>query len=394
MDATKRNVLILAACQTLYMSGTSLMITTSPLIGQNLAPDPQWATLPLAAHHCGVMAATIPASQIMRVIGRRPGFMMATLFGMAGASIAGLAILEAWFWVFCLGVFVVGWFNGFAVFYRFAAADISPPEFRPKAISWVLTGGLFAAVLGPQLANLTKEWIEPVLFAGSYFALIGVYILNLILVSFVRIPPLTAAERATSGRPLLQILAQPKCMVAVITAFVAYGVMSLLMTSTPLAMAGCGFAFSDSSLVISAHIIGMFAPSFFTGNLISRFGTLRIMLVGVLINVICVAVDLAGLHFLNFAVGLFLLGVGWNFMFIGATTLLTETHEPSERAKIQGFNDFLIFGTITVAAVSSGNLLHYFGWTMVNYGVLPFLCLVLLMVIWLVRSEARKVAAA
>jgi predicted MFS family arabinose efflux permease len=394
MDATKRNVLILAACQTLYMSGTSLMITTSPLIGQNLAPDPQWATVPLAAHHCGVMAATIPASQIMRVIGRRPGFMMATLFGMTGASIAGLAVLEAWFWVFCLGVFVVGWFNGFAVFYRFAAADISPPAFRPKAISWVLTGGLFAAVLGPQLANLTKDWIEPVLFAGSYFSLIGVYILNLILVSFVRIPPLTDAERATSGRPLLQILAQPKCMVAVITAFVAYGVMSLLMTSTPLAMAGCGFAFSDSSLVISAHIIGMFAPSFFTGSLISKFGTLRIMLVGILINVICVGVDLAGLHFLNFAVGLFLLGVGWNFMFIGATTLLTETHEPSERAKIQGFNDFLIFGTITVAAVSSGNLLHYFGWTIVNYGVLPFLCLVLLMVVWLVRAEARKAAAA
>lgn len=394
MDATKRNVLILAACQTLYMSGTSLMITTSPLIGQNLAPDPQWATVPLAAHHCGVMAATIPASQIMRVIGRRPGFMMATLFGMAGASIAGLAVLEAWFWVFCLGVFVVGWFNGFAVFYRFAAADISTPEFRPKAISWVLTGGLFAAVLGPQLANLSKDWIEPVLFAGSYFALIGLYILNLILVSFVRIPPLTDAERASSGRPLLQILAQPKCMVAVITAFVAYGVMSLLMTSTPLAMAGCGFAFADSSLVISAHIIGMFAPSFFTGNLIARFGALKIMLVGVLINVICVSVDLAGLHFLNFALGLFLLGVGWNFMFIGATTLLTETHEPSERAKIQGFNDFLIFGTITVAAVSSGNLLHYFGWTIVNYGVLPFLCLVLLMIVWLVRAEARNAAAA
>ena len=394
MDAAKRNVLILAACQTLYMSGTSLMITTSPLIGHNLAPDPQWATVPLAAHHCGVMAATIPASQIMRIIGRRPGFMMATLFGMAGAAISGLAILESWFWIFCLGVFVVGWFNGFAVFYRFAAADISPPEFRPKAISWVLTGGLFAAILGPQLANLTKEWTGPILFAGSYFALIGVYVLNLILVSFVRIPPLTDAEKASSGRPLLQILAQPKCMVAVITAFVAYGVMSLLMTSTPLAMAGCGFAFADSSLVISAHIIGMFAPSFFTGNLISRFGALRIMLVGVLINVITVAVDLAGLHFLNFAIGLFLLGVGWNFMFIGATTLLTETYEASERAKVQGFNDFLIFGTITLAAVGSGNLLHYFGWTIVNYGVLPFLCIVLGLVLWQARSEARQAAAA
>jgi uncharacterized membrane protein YeaQ/YmgE (transglycosylase-associated protein family) len=155
MDAAKRNVLILAACQTLYMSGTTLMISTSPLIGHQLAPDPQWATVPLAAHHCGVMAATIPASQIMRFIGRRNGFMMATFFGMIGATIAGSAVLHAWFWVFCLGVFVVGWFNGFAVFYRFAAADISTPEFRPKAISWVLTGGLFAALLGPQLANRT-----------------------------------------------------------------------------------------------------------------------------------------------------------------------------------------------------------------------------------------------
>ena len=390
MDAAKRNVLILAACQTLYMSGTTLMITTSPLIGKMLAPDPQWATVPLAAHHCGVMAATIPASQIMRRIGRRNGFMMATLFGMAGATIAGLAVIESLFWLFCLGVFVVGWFNGFAVFYRFAAADVSPPEFRPKAISWVLTGGLFAAILGPQLANVTKDLLSPVLYAGSYFALIGVYILNLTLVSFVRIPPLTDAERASSGRTLLEILAQPKRFVAVVTAFVSYGVMSLLMTSTPLAMAGCGFSFSDSSIVISMHVIGMFAPSFFTGNMISRFGTLRIMLVGILINVICVGVDLAGLHFLNFGIGLFLLGVGWNFMFIGATTLLTEMYTVNERAKVQGFNDFLIFGTITMAALGSGNLLFFFGWQIVNYGVLPFLAAVLLLVLWLVRSEARK----
>ncbi len=394
MDAAKRNVLILAACQTLYMSGTTLMISTSPLIGQQLAPDPQWATVPLAAHHCGVMAATIPASQIMRFIGRRNGFMMATLFGMVGAAIAGSAILHAWFWVFCLGVFVVGWFNGFAVFYRFAAADISTPEFRPKAISWVLTGGLFAALLGPQLANVTKDLLSPVLYAGSYFAMIGLYVTNLILVSFVRIPRLTAAERSTSGRPLLQILAQPKCFVAMITAFVSYGVMSLLMTSTPLAMIACGFQFSDSAMVISAHVIGMFAPSFFTGNLISRHGPLNIILIGVIINVICVGVDLAGVHIANFAIGLFLLGVGWNFMFIGATTLLTEVHSPSERAKIQGFNDFLIFGTITMAAVSSGNLLHFFGWQIVNYGVLPFLVAVLLLVLWLVRSPHNKTSAA
>jgi MFS family permease len=394
MDAAKRNVLILAACQTLYMSGTTMMITTSPLIGQMLAPDPQWATLPLAAHHCGVMAATMPASQIMRRIGRRNGFMMATLFGMAGASIAGYAILEAWFWIFCLGVFVVGWFNGFAVFYRFAAADASTPEFRPKAISWVLTGGLFAALLGPQLANLTKDLLAPVQFSGSYFALIGLYVLNLIIVSFVRIPPLSAAERATTGRPLLQILAQPKCFVAVITAVIAYGVMGLLMTSTPLAMLACGFEFSESAVVISMHVIGMFAPSFFAGNLISRFGSLRIMLVGILINLICVGIGLAGIDFWNFGAGLFLLGVGWNFMFIGATTLLTEVHTPSERAKVQGFNDFLIFGTITMAALSSGNLLHFFGWNIVNYGVLPFLCVVLVLILWLVRQQSREAAAA
>ena len=394
MDAAKRNVLILAACQTLYMSGTTMMITTSPLIGQMLAPDPQWATLPLAAHHCGVMAATMPASQIMRRIGRRNGFMMATLFGMAGASIAGYAILEAWFWIFCLGVFVVGWFNGFAVFYRFSAADASTPEFRPKAISWVLTGGLFAALLGPQLANLTKDLLAPVQFSGSYFALIGLYVLNLIIVSFVRIPPLSAAERATTGRPLLQILAQPKCFVAVITAVIAYGVMGLLMTSTPLAMLACGFEFSESAVVISMHVIGMFAPSFFAGNLISRFGSLRIMLVGILINLICVGIGLAGIDFWNFGAGLFLLGVGWNFMFIGATTLLTEVHTPSERAKVQGFNDFLIFGTITMAALSSGNLLHFFGWNIVNYGVLPFLCVVLVLILWLVRQQSREAAAA
>jgi predicted MFS family arabinose efflux permease len=394
MDSAKRNVLILAACQTLYMSGTSLMITTSPLIGQLLAADKGLATLPLACHHAGVMVATIPASHLMRVIGRRSGFMFATLFGMSGAAIAGWAILEAWFWVFCLGVFIVGWFNGFAVFYRFAAADTASPEFRPKAISWVLTGGLFSAILGPELAKHTIHLLDPVMYAGSYFALIGLYVTNLLLVSQVRIPPLSAAERATSGRPLLQILAQPKCMVAVATAFIAYGVMSLLMTSTPLAMQACGFAFNASATVIQAHIVGMFAPSFFTGNLVKRFGAIRIIITGILINLACVGVDLAGIHFLNFGIGLFLLGVGWNFMFIGATTLLTEVHEPSERAKVQGFNDFLIFATIATAAFSSGNLLHYFGWATVNYGVLPFLVGILVFVVWQARAEARRTAAA
>ncbi|MCB9928846.1 MAG: MFS transporter [Alphaproteobacteria bacterium] len=394
MDAAKRNVLILAACQTLYMSGTSLMITTSPLIGAMMAPDKGLATLPLACHHAGVMAATIPASHLMRAIGRRNGFMLATLFGMTGATIAGLAVMDAAFWMFCLGVFIVGWFNGFAVFYRFAAADSASPEFRPKAISWVLTGGLFAAILGPELAKHTIHLLDPILYAGSYFSLIGLYVANLLLVSRVKIPPMTAEERAMRGRPLLQILKQPKCLMAVSSAIVAYGVMSLLMTSTPLAMQACGFAFNDSATVIQLHILGMFVPSFFTGSLVRRFGSIRIILVGILINIACVGVDLAGIHFLNFGIGLFLLGVGWNFMFIGATALLTETHDASERAKVQGFNDFAIFAVIASSAFSSGNLLHYFGWDMVNYGVLPLLAGILVFVLWQARADRRRVSAA
>lgn len=380
-DPAKRNVVILAICQALYMTGTTLMIATGPLAGQILTPEPGWETLPLATHHAGVMLATIPASQLMRRIGRRAGFMLSTWFGVAGATIAGFGMLEGSFWMLCVGACIVGWFNGFAVFYRFAAADTASEEFRPRAISWVMTGGLFAAFMGPELANLTKDLLAPSVFAGSYFALIGVYLISFVLLSGVRIPKLTAEERKSSGRPLLVILAQPKCAVAVIAAFVAYGVMSLLMTSTPLAMAACGFEFVDSKWVIQAHVIGMFAPSFFTGDIIKRFGALNVILVGGALNVAAVGGHLAGIDFENFAIGLFVLGVGWNFMFIGATTLLTETYRPEERAKVQGFNDFMIFATVATAALSSGHLLAAFDWETVNYGVAPLLLLAVVCVL-------------
>lgn len=380
-DPAKRNVLILAICQALYMTGTSLMIATGPLAGQILTPEPGWETLPLAAHHAGVMLATIPASQLMRRIGRRAGFMLSTWFGVAGAALAGFAMLEGSFVLLCIGVCIVGWFNGFAVFYRFAAADTASEEFRPKAISWVMTGGLFAAFMGPELANVTKDMLAPTVFAGSYFALIGVYLLSFVLLSGVRIPKLTAEERKSSGRPLLTILSQPKCAVAVTSAFIAYGVMALLMTSTPLAMAYCGFQFVDSKWVIQAHIIGMFAPSFFTGDLIKRFGALNIILIGAALNVAAVGAHLGGIDFSNFIVGLLAVGVGWNFMFIGATSLLTETYRPEERAKVQGFNDFLIFGTVALAALSSGHLLAAFDWDTVNYGVLPLLVIAIVVVV-------------
>jgi len=389
-DPSKRNVFILAVCQALYMTGTALMLTTGPLAGKILSPTPGWETLPLAAHHAGVMLATIPASQLMRRIGRRAGFMIATWFGVFGAILAGIAMLQGSFWLLCVGVTVVGWFNGFAIFYRFAAADIASEEFRPKAISWVMTGGLFAAFLGPELANLTKDALSPIQFAGSYFALIGVYLISFVLLSGVQIPKLTEEQRRTSGRPLLEILLQPKCTVAVVTGFVAYGVMALLMASTPLAMANCGFEFVDSKWVIQAHIIGMFAPSFVTGDIIKKLGVLNVILMGAALNISAVIAHLLGAGFENFVIGLLVIGVGWNFMFIGATTLLTETYQPEERAKVQGFNDFLIFATVAIAALSSGQLLNAFDWETVNYGVTPLIFLAVLCVISL---KARRISA-
>ena len=220
-----------------------------------------------------------------------------------------------------------------------------------------MTGGLFAAFLGPELANLTKDALSPIQFAGSYFALIGVYLISFVLLSGVQIPKLTEEQRRTSGRPLLEILLQPKCAVAVVTGFVAYGVMALLMASRPLAMANCGFEFVDSKWVIQAHIIGMFAPSFVTGDIIKKLGVLNVILMGAALNISAVIAHLLGAGFENFVIGLLVIGVGWNFMFIGATTLLTETYQPEERAKVQGFNDFLIFATVAIAALSSGQLL-------------------------------------
>lgn len=390
-DTAKRNVLILAICQALYMTGTSLMIITGPLAGKILTPAVGWETLPLAAHHAGVMLATIPASHLMRRFGRREGFMFGTIFGVIGATMAGYAMLTGSFWMLCVGVCVVGWFNGFAVFYRFAAADTASDDFKPKAISWVMTGGLFAAFLGPELANLTKDVFSPTTFAGSYFALIGIYILSFFLLSGVKIPKLTAEERKTSGRPLIQILMQPTCAVAVVAAFVAYGVMSLLMTSTPLAMAACGFEFVDSKWVIQAHIFGMFAPSFFTGNIIKKFGSLNVILCGAAMMIMAVIAHLNGIGFSNFAIGLALLGVGWNFMFIGSTTLLTTTYRPEERAKVQGFNDFLIFGTVALSALSSGHLLAAFDWSVVNYGVAPLLALAIVCILGLKATRSVKV---
>lgn len=392
-DPVKRNVLLLAVCQALYISGTTLMIVTAPLVGKMLLPeDPGWATAPLFFHHGGVMSATIPASLLMRRTGRRAGFMLGAVIGCIGALIAVEAIYQLSYWGFCLGVFVIGWFNGFAIFYRFAAADTATPEFRPKAISLVLAGGLLAAIIGPELAKHTLDWLAPVFYAGSYLSLVGLYVLSFCLLAFVRIPTLSAEERRDTGRPLLEILRQPACIVAILAAAAAFSTMSLVMSPTPLAMEACGFDTDDTFTVMQAHVVGMYLPAFFTGHLVSRFGARPIILAGIALIAVCAAVNLSGVQLMHFAVALFLNGVGWNFMFVGGSSLLTEVHTPAERAKLQGVNDFVVFGSIAVSSLFSGRILEDLGWDWINIGILPMIAVSLLATLIFAGSRGRRAA--
>ncbi|MFQ5995204.1 MAG: MFS transporter [Acidiferrobacterales bacterium] len=391
MNQMKKNVVLLAICQALMMTGNALLIATSALVGLTLADDKSLATVPLGLQYLATMLFTLPASLLMKHAGRRAGFILGAVVGMTGGFLTTYGILAKSFMTFGVGSFLIGMFNGFAQYYRFAAADTATHDYRSKAISLVLAGGVIAAFAGPNLANLTRDLFDSVIFAGSYASLIALYAGSALVLLFVRIPRPSAAERQHSGRPLQIIVGQPSFLVAVLGAMVAYGVMNLVMTATPLAMRGYGHAFSDTVLVIQWHMLGMFAPSFFTGHLINRYGALNIMLVGAVLMGLCLAANLSGSTVWHFWCGLLLLGVGWNFLFIGATTLLTDVYNASERAKVQGINDLLVFGTVTLSATTSG-LLHYsLGWAVVNVGVMPLLLLCLFMTY---RLRVRRLAEA
>ncbi len=388
--ALRRNVLLLSVCQALMLSGSSLIVATSALTGLSLASNSLWATVPLSCMYVGTLLTTFPASLMMKRIGRRAGFMIGPLAGLVGAAVAIHAITERDFWLFCAGSFLIGVLNGVGYYYRFAAADISGKVFRSRAISWVLAGGVVAAFVGPNLAAFNRDLIAGFPFAGSYASLLIVYSLSILLASFLRISPPTEVERHGSQRPLKAIICQPVFFVPVAGALIAYGVMNLVMTSTPLAMAGCGHSFSDTAFVIEWHVLAMFLPSFFTGNLITRFGVLRIMGIGVLMLFASVAASLNGDTVAHFVAALVLLGLGWNFLFIGGTTLVTESYTPSEKAKTQGLNDLMIFGTVALTAGISGVVHEIAGWQMLNLLVLPFLALVLLLIIWFSRVRQSE----
>jgi hypothetical protein len=312
--------------------------------------------------------------------------------GIAGAAVCCLALWLYSFWLLCAGVLVLGVYNAFGQYYRFAAADAASYEFKATAISLVLTGGLVGGIIGPELSKHTRD-LFPVPFLGAYASLIVFCLITMALLAFIRIPSPTAAERHEPVRPLLRIMAQPAFIVAVTGSALGYGVMNLLMTATPLAMGLCGHPYSSAATVIQWHVIGMFAPAFFTGSLIRRFGVLKIMLAGVVFEALCVGIALSGVQVANFWWALLLLGLGWNFLYVGGTTLLTDCYRPSEKAKTQGIHDFLVFLTTATSSFSSGLLMNRNGWDTLNYAALPFLAAIGAAIAWLALQRRAAVAA-
>ena len=391
MIKQNRNVALLCASQALLFTNNTILISINGLAGFALAEDKSLATLPVTAYVVGAALTTIPVSQLMRRIGRVNGFSIGTLIGILGALICGFAVYSHSFWTLCAGTLVMGIYNASGQYYRFAAADVASIDFKSKAISLVMAGGLVGGILGPQTSKMTKD-ILPAEFLGSYLALIGFCIVALTLQRMMSIPRLTAAEQKDQGRPLSEIARQPAFIVAVLSGMIGYGVMNLLMTATPLAMQSCAHPFSDAAFVIQWHVIAMFAPSFVTGSLIKRFGVRTIMFTGVLLSLCCVAIALSGVDVMHFWIALVLVGVGWNFMYLGGTTLLTETHTPAEKAKVQGANDMAIFITMAISSASSGWLFTARGWEIMNYGAVPFLLLTGLAIVFL-KGGKRPVAS-
>ena len=390
MIQQNRNVALLCATQALLFTNNTILISINGLAGYALAADKSLATLPVTAYVIGAALTTMPVSQLMRRVGRVNGFSIGTLIGILGALICGFAVYSHSFWTLCAGTLVMGIYNASGQYYRFAAADAASSDFKSKAISLVMAGGLVGGILGPQTSKLTKD-ILPAEFLGSYLALIGFCIIALTLQRLMDIPRLTAAEQKDQGRPLAEIARQPAFIVAVLSGMIGYGVMNLLMTATPLAMKSCAHPFSDAAFVIQWHVIAMFAPSFVTGSLIKRFGVRTIMVTGVLLSLCCVAIALSGVEVMHFWIALVLIGVGWNFMYLGGTTLLTETHTPAEKAKAQGANDMAIFITMAISSASSGWLFSARGWEIMNYGAIPFLLLTGLAIVFL--REGRRSTA-
>ena len=386
-----RHLLLLAFCQSLFLTNNVTFIAINGLVGLALAPVGWMATLPVTAYVLGSAMAAMPVSWMQAHWGRRRSFQFGLVVAMLACALGAYAVAHRNFWLLLVATVVAGFYAANAALYRFTGPELVAPSYKEKAISYVLAGGIVGAFIGPNLASASRDLLA-VPFAGAYLVLIGVAAVALVAVSLIQFPPHTApAKGASTGRPLKEIARQPVFIVAVTAGALGYGVMNLLMAATPIAMQQCKHPFSSAALVLEWHVLGMFVPSFFTGHLIKRFGALPIMGIGVALNVVCVLVALSGVDLMQFLVALAVLGVGWNFLYTGGTTLLTQTYRPEEKNKAQGAMDTCVFSTMMISSFASGALITTQGWTWLNLGSLVPLAAVAAALAWLAMQQ-RSVA--
>jgi MFS family permease len=385
-----RHLLLLAVCQALFLTNNVTFIAINGLVGLSLAPLGWMATLPVTGYVVGAALSAMPVARLQARVGRKRSFQIGLLVAGLSAALCALAVSIGSFWLLVAATVFAGFYSANGALYRFAGPELVEPAFKERALSWVLAGGVAGAFIGPNLASATRTWLE-VPFAGAYVALVAVAVLSLAVMSFIRfpdhVPPLPGAA---AGRPLRELAQQPAFLVAIIAAALGYGVMNLLMAATPIAMAQCKHPFDSAALVLEWHVLGMFVPSFFTGHLIKRFGALPVMGVGAVLNFVCVAVALSGVDLMQFLVALFVLGVGWNFLYTGGSTLLTRTYRPEEKNRAQGAMDTCVFWTMALSSFSSGALITTQGWTWLNLGSLLPIALVSAAILWLALRQRHQ----
>ena len=384
---TRSNVLRLATAQALAGANAAVIFATGAIIGSTLAPDPAWATVPVSVFVVGMALGTLPAGLIARRYGRRAAFMAGGTAGMMAGLIGAWALMVGSFWLYCVATLCAGMYASVVQSFRFAVADGVDPAVRPRALSWVMAGGVFAGVIGPQLVTYTMNLRPDALFAASYLAQALVAVVAMLVLSGVNLP--RPAANAARGRPLGEIVRQRSFIVAALCGVVSYSLMNLVMTSAPLAMRLCGLPLTASNTALQWHVVAMYGPSFFTGTLITRFGAPRIVTAGLTLLSVAAVVGLSGITVPHFTLGLILLGLGWNFGFVGASAMVLDSHRPEERTRVQSFNDFLVFGTMAVGSFSSGQLLQVWGWGAVNWVVFPPVALVLAVLLFSGRLRVR-----
>jgi predicted MFS family arabinose efflux permease len=387
-----RNAIVLAVAQALAGGNNTVIVATAGIIGLVLAPDKSLATLPISAMMFGLWFSTIPMGLLARNLGRRTALQVGTAVGAAAGLICCTAVIVGSFPLLLLGAAGCGFYAAGHMSYRFASTDTATDAYKPVAISYVLAGGVLAGVIGPSVVIFTKDLWQPYLFAATFIAQALLAVMAGLVLTRLRLPPPMSRAQIAQGRPLGEIVRNAKFLVAVFIGVVSYALMNLVMTSAPLAMVGCGHSVTDATLGIQWHVLGMYAPSFFTGGLIVRFGVNRIVALGLAMLLLSAVIGMTGLSVMHFWVSLTLLGVGWNFAFIGATTIVAQSHRPEERTKVQSFNDFLIFGTMAIGSLLSGVILALAGWVAVNAAMFPPILIGAALMVWLSRREKQAVA--